>query len=1233
MNAGGQPHAERIKALLGHYVEQRLVHGVTPDPQELCRGEPQLLEPLRECIREYEQLGQAFAPPQTLAPGRVLLHYRIVEKIGEGGMGQIYLAEDEKLGRRVALKVLPPDMASDPDRLERFRREARVVAALNHPDIVTLLSVEETEDLTFITLELVEGRTLGERIADDGLPASEILSIALPLAEALSAAHEKGITHRDLKPANIMISDSGLVKVLDFGLAKLPRLEMAPEGSDVATRTLLADDVSHLTRTGLVLGTVPYMAPEQVQGRVLGPRSDVFSFGIVLYEMSTGRRPFQGTSAAELASAIVHEAPSALTEVRPSLPVQLGRITERCLAKDPHQRYPTARDLHDALEELRLQLESGEAATPAEALVAFLPAQRHAVGREKERAALRAGLTAAASGRGLLMCVAGEPGIGKTTLVEGFLAELASEGPPCTIARGRCSERLAGTEAYLPFFEVFESLLKSRTDGSVARMMRRTAPWWYAQVASLSSDDPSDAGLADAVRGTTQERLKRELAAFLEGFSRERPVVLFLDDLHWSDASTVDLLAYLSGRFAAMRVLIVGAYRREELVLAEHPFLQLRRDLQCRGLCREIAMGFLSREEIEEYLTLKYSEQAFPEDLSELIHGQTEGSPLFMADLVHYLEDRGIIAETEGRWVLSQSMDETQIELPESVRGMIQRKIDHLAESDRRLLMAAGIQGYEFDSAVVSQVLATDAAEVEERLQDLDRDYGFVRLIDEQEFPDRTLTVRYRFVHVLYQNVLYGSLTPTRRASWSQTAAEALLGYYGEKTHRISSELAMLFETARAHARAVEFFLLAAQNALQVFAYQETIVLAGRGLEALKTLPDSQKRAQQELQLQDALGMAIMVTRGYASVDAERTNERKRALLRKLGQTPEIFHALWGLLAFDFIKGNLHSLPAQADEMLNLAKRVGDPPLLLIAHHAVGVTHFFRGEFGPAQLALNEALERYDPEQHQPLAYAAPTSDLRVNALCHDSWNQWFRGYPDQALAQIREALAWSEELSHPFSMAHALIFATGLHQLRGESQSTRQRAEEGITLDTEHGFPLWLAGEIVVRGWALAQEGALEEGIAQIEQGLTAWRATGAGLWVPLPLTLLAGAYGNLGQTKKGLALLAEAITLVNQNEERYWEAEIHRLKGELLEMQGAGEGEVEDCFQQALDIARQQEAKSLELRAAMSLSRLWHKAGKREQAREMLAEIYGWFTEGFDTADLKQAKALLEVLSSDRP
>jgi predicted ATPase len=318
-----------------------------------------------------------------------------------------------------------------------------------------------------------------------------------------------------------------------------------------------------------------------------------------------------------------------------------------------------------------------------------------------------------------------------------------------------------------------------------------------------------------------------------------------------------------------------------------------------------------------------------------------------------------------------------------------------------------------------------------------------------------------------------------------------------------------------------------------------------------------------------------------------------------------------------------------AEQLFSLAQRVQDPALLLEAHRVLGQTMFWLGEMTPARPHFEQAIALYDPQQHHSHAFVYG-QDPGVMCRGFGAWPIWVLGYPDQSLQSIHEALTLAQELTHPFSLATALILAALVHQFRRDVQAVQERAEAVIALSTEQGFPNWLAIGTILRGWALTAQGEGAEGISQMRQGLAAYRALGAELQRPYFLALLAEAYGKVGQPEEGLTVLVEALDRVNKTEERHWEAELYRRKGELLLMQqGQKEGEAEECFRKALDTARRQQAKSLELRVAVSLSQLWQQQGKQEEAYQLLAEIYGWFTEGFDTPDLKEAKVLLDELA----
>ena len=855
--------------------------------------------------------------------------------------------------------------------------------------------------------------------------------------------------------------------------------------------------------------------------------------------------------------------------------------------------------------------------------------KRHSVGRRKELAELGRAFESAVTGQALFLCVTGEPGIGKTTLIEDFLGELASAGRRCTLARGRCSERLAGTEAYLPFLEAMESLLQGGGAETAARVMKASAPNWYAQVAPQAAEDSSLVRALAESKATTQERLKRELAAFVQELSRLTPLILFFDDVHWADASTVDLLAYLGGKCAEMRALLLFTYRPTDLAVSRHPFGPVKLDLQARGVCRELALEFLSRADLDLYLALEFPEHRFPEEFAALIHDRTEGSPLFMADLLRYLRDRQVLALEHGRWTLRESLPEIQRDLPESVRGMIQRKIDQLGEEDHRLLVAASVQGCEFDSAVVARVLQRDAADVEERLDELDRVHAFVQMVREQEFPDRTLTLRYRFVHVLYQNALYASLQPTRRSLLSASVAQALLGFHGEKSADVAAELALLFETARDFAQAADYFLEAARNAARVFANQEAMVLARRGIELLASLPDTSERARKELALQVTLGPALFATQDWTASDVETAYKRAQVLCRELGESPDLFPALWGLFLFRIARGEIQTALDLGAQLLGLAERARDPALLLQAHHALGPTYTLVGDWAAARTHLTQAIAHYDVHEHSAHAFLYGGHDPCACCLGFAAKSLWMLGQPDQALQKGREALVLARELGHPASLAHAQLSVAMLHQFRRDVPETFELAEVLQGIATDQGLLFYMAGGSVLRGWALVQQGRGEEGLSRMREGFEMGGATRAH-WRAYFLTLLAEACGKVGDFTEGLGVLAEALTVVEKTAIRIYEPEMHRLMGEfLLALDPEKAVDAEDCFGKAVSIARGHHARALELRATMSLARLWQQQGRGREAQAALAAVYDTYAEGLATPDLVDAAALLASLA----
>jgi predicted ATPase len=448
--------------------------------------------------------------------------------------------------------------------------------------------------------------------------------------------------------------------------------------------------------------------------------------------------------------------------------------------------------------------------------------------------------------------------------------------------------------------------------------------------------------------------------------------------------------------------------------------------------------------------------------------------------------------------------------------------------------------------------------------------------------------------------------------------------------------LAQHYTVAGLSTQAILYWHHAGQRAVERSANVEAISHFTAGLELLKTLPAAPERAQQELTLQLAIGSPLLMLKGHTAPEVEHAYTRAYELAQQLGETPQRFSVLVGRWRFYFNQARLHTARELAEQCFTMAQHLQDLRLLQDAHLALGSTLLHLGEHVSARTSLEQGIALYDPQQSHMLAFSRGT-DPGVGCLSRVAWILWMLGYPEQAMARSREALALAEDMAHVYSMAFALHFAGLLHQCLRDVQSVQERADAELALSNAYGFVEWSEGGMMLRGWALAHQGVVEEGITQLRQGLDAWLARGNELGKTQILARLAEAYGQAGRTAEGLRVLAEALVAVRNNGERHYEAELYRLKGELLLQAGAVLEpqssqlpliEAEACFRQAMDIAHHQQTKSLELRAAMSLARLWQMQGKQAEACQVLMENYGWFTEGFDTPDLQEAKALLTAL-----
>lgn len=859
------------------------------------------------------------------------------------------------------------------------------------------------------------------------------------------------------------------------------------------------------------------------------------------------------------------------------------------------------------------------------------------VGRDEEVGLLRRRWEQSKEGVGQAVFVSGEAGIGKSTLVQTLRTQVVEEGFPRI--RFRCSPYHTNSALY-PVIEHLQRLLHWEQDDTPAVKLAKMEEVLQRYRFPLEEVVPLMAALLSVPLGdryppltlTPQQQRQQTLdtlVAWLLQEAERQSVLVVWEDLHWADSSTLELLGLVLEQTPTVSMLQVLTFRPEFV-----PPWPTRTHLTPMTLNR------LERLQVEALITHLAGGKSLPTEVMQHIVTKTDGVPLFVEELTKMLLESDLLQEEADHYALTGPLSTVMI--PATLQDSLMARLDRLS-TGREAAQLGAVLGREFSYEMIQVLAAMDKEKLQQGLAQL----VAAELLYQRGRPPRA---KYLFKHALIRDAAYASLLKSTRQHYHQQIGQILETQLPDLVETQPELLGHHYTEAGLYEQAIGYWQQAGQRAIQRSANLEAIAHFTKGLELLQTLPDTPKRTQQELDLQIALGPALMATKGYAAPEVEQTYARARVLCQQVGDTPQLSTALWGLYAYYVVRAEHQIARELGEQLLYLAQRVQIPHLPVVVHWALGITLYFCGEFTTSRSHLEQGIALYDPQQ-QPSQTFPYGSDPGVGCLSWLSYLLWFLGYPDQALQRVREALSFAQQLSHPYTRTYSLHFATQLHQYRREAQATQKHAEALMVLSTEHGFSYYVALGValgtLVRGQVLAAQGQKEEGITQMQQGLAALRAIGGEMELSRWLGFLVEAYGKTGQIEEGLTLLTEALTLVDKTGEHFYEAELYRLKGELLlqssiQSPGAGvstlhsalrtldlETEAETCFHQALTIAHRQQAKSLELRAAMSLSRLWQQQAKRQEAHELLAPIYDWFTEGFDTVDLQEAKALLDALS----
>ena len=838
------------------------------------------------------------------------------------------------------------------------------------------------------------------------------------------------------------------------------------------------------------------------------------------------------------------------------------------------------------------------------------------VGRESEVTLLLERWNQTKDGQGQVILLSGEAGIGKSRLVQVLKDHLTDE--PHTRLECRSSPYYQNTALY-PITDFLQRALQWQQDDtseqrleklerelSQYRLVVEESVPLFATLLSLPIPENRYPPLAFSPQRQRQKILESIVAILLER-SEQQPVLFILEDLHWTDPSTLELLALLIDQVptAAICALLTC---RPTFQPAWSP----------RSYLAQATLNRLSRHQIERMAEHVAGGKRLPAEVLQQIVEKTDGVPLYVEEMTKAVLDAAFLTEVDGRYVLTGPL--SSLAIPATLQDSLMARLDRLAAA-KAVAQYAAVIGRQFSYALLYAVSQVEEATLQQELG---------RLVEAELLYQRGLPPQatYTFKHALIRDAAYQSLLRSTRQDYHQRIAQVLAMQFPEVVETRPELLAHHYTEAGQHEAAISYWQRAGQRALQRWAYVEAIAHLRQGLALLTTLPETPARRQQELDLQVALGPALVATKGNAVPDAERAYARARELCQEIGNTPQLFPVLRGLLLYYQARGQTQTAYRLGEQLLSLAQSQPEPaPLLLLAHFLLGMVLFLRGESAAAHTHHTQALAVYNPQEHRTLALRYGL-DLGVEARSYLAWELWQLGYPDQAIHHSQAALTLAQEVSHPQTLAYALVWRAILHQHRREASAAHEQAEAATTLATEQGFAYWLARGTVLHGWALAMQGQAEQGIAEMRQGLTADLATGAKVMQPYYLGLLAEAYGEGGHSEEGLPLLAEALAVMDNTELRYYGAELYRLKGALLLRQAVPDAsQAEACFHQALDVARAQQARSLELRAAMSLARLWQQQGKRQDARDLIVPVYDWFTEGFDTADLQEAKALLEA------
>jgi predicted ATPase len=837
------------------------------------------------------------------------------------------------------------------------------------------------------------------------------------------------------------------------------------------------------------------------------------------------------------------------------------------------------------------------------------------VGRQHELGMLLDRFEQAKEGEGQVVLLYGEPGIGKSRLAHGLVERLADE--PHTCLRLYCSPYHVNSALH-PVIELIERAAGFVADDLPAQKLDKLEKLLSQSIGEPRAVAPLFGALLSIPPGVRYPPVnlpahrQRELtiAAIVEqisGLAARSTVLMVLEDAQWIDPTTTALFEHLIERSQTLPILLLITFRPEFAPpWTSYPHMT------------SLSLNRLGRRQSTEMIAAVAGGKALPEEVLAQIWAKTEGVPLFVEELTKTVLESGLLQDRGDGYVLTGRLP--PLAIPATLQDSLMARLDRLAPV-KEVAQTGAVIGREFSYQLLAAVSPLSETALQDALSHL---IGSELVFRRGTIPDAT----YSFKHAFVQDAAYASLLKSRRQQLHAKVAGVLRERFPELSDSQPEILARHLTEASLTDEALDYWQRAGQLAAKRSASAEATAHFGRGLELLRTHPECNERHERELQLLTALGPTIMNTKGHARDEVVAVYTRARDLCRLLGDTPHLAPVLQGLRMLYMLRAELQPAWEAARELFRLGEGSQDTGHRLEGYRAVGVMRFYAGEFSAACEDLDKGIDLYDAEEHASHAFRYE-QDPGQTCLSYAARALWILGYPDQAMERVERAVLVAEATSHGASMVEAMTWRTEAALFRRELQLAWDRAAATLELAVEHGLSFWTATVTILQGAASAGLGRQAEGISQIQDGIAQLKETGDKLFRPYHLELLAQAFGQAGQIDRGLAALDEAMKRSRGAGLPYWDAAFLRRKGELLLALNGSDTAAEACFREAIEIAQGQQARSLELRAATSLARLWADQGKRAQARDLLAPVYGWFTEGFDTADLMDAEALLEELA----